>query len=151
MVAAGFLRIVTNSKAYAVPAPPAQAIAFLKSILDVPGVYMPELGSEWPTFEKMCVELDLRGNKGPDAWIAAAVVAGGFHLVTLDKGFARVLRRGQYTLLMHEPNLQEPRTWYAVRRWGFTPSELSSPYPTPYTLRIGARSPGAGADVAGGV
>lgn len=99
MVAAGFLRLVTHSKVFRQPTPTADAVAFLKAVLQVPGAVIPEVGGEWPGLEARCLELVLTGNEIPDAWIAAAVDAGGYHLVTFDRDFRRLLRPSQYTLL----------------------------------------------------
>lgn len=52
MVAAGLLRLVTHSKVYVAPTPLDQALAFLRSVLSVPGVELAELGPEWPLFEQ---------------------------------------------------------------------------------------------------
>ncbi len=116
MVAAGFLRVVTNRKMFPEPDSPRDAAAFLKTLFDVPGVTMPHLGGEWRSFEKLCVDLDLAGNEIPDAWIAAAVSNRGFHLVTFDADFARLLRPTQYTLLSRMVGIAEPRARYRVRK-----------------------------------
>ena len=99
MVAAGFVRIATNPKVFSQPTPTRQAIAFLRAILKVPGAIMPELGREWSGVERLCLDLSLTGNRIPDAWIAAAVSAGGYHLVTFDRGFRDLLRSSELTLL----------------------------------------------------
>ena len=116
MVAAGFLRLVTNRKVFPVPAAPQQAVEFLRSITAVPGVSMPHLGTEWGNFEKLCVDLNLAGDDIPDAWIAAAVTAAGLHLVTFDTDFARLLRPTQYTLLSKAFGVAEPRPRYGARK-----------------------------------
>ena len=99
MVATSFVRLVTNPKVFVQPTPVADAIAFIEAILAVPGVEMPELGSEWRSFTRLCLGKGLSGNHIPDAWIAAAVMAGGFHLVTFDRGFAELLPPVDRTLL----------------------------------------------------
>lgn len=109
MVASGFLRLVTNSKVFREPDPTERTVAFLRDLLAGPGVTMPKLGPEWPAFQNLCVELNLAGNDIPDGWIAAAVSVNGLHLVTFDRGFARLLRRSEYTLLGAKPGVREPR------------------------------------------
>ncbi len=99
MVAASFLRLATNARVFPQPMPPREAIAFLRAILKVPGTAMPELGREWSAFERLCLDHTLTGNRIPDAWIAAAVTAGGHHLVTFDRGFRDLLRSSEFTLL----------------------------------------------------
>lgn len=122
MVAAGFLRVVTNPKALRQPDPIREAVAFLSSLLEVPGVSMPELGREWSAFATLCLERGLHGNQVPDAWIAAAVQTEGLHLVTFDADFEKLLRRSEYTLLHDEPQVQEPRGTYAVRGRFYRPA-----------------------------
>ena len=100
MVAAGFMRLVTNPKVFADPAPVDQALAFVRAVLDEPGVALSPLGPEWPLFEQLCSMHGLAGNDIPDAWIAAAVQAAGERLATFDRGFSRLLRPRELTLLV---------------------------------------------------
>jgi toxin-antitoxin system PIN domain toxin len=99
MVAAGFLRLVTNSRVFPDPSPIKDAVAFLDALLATPGVEMPERGREWQTFRRMCLDEKLRGNDIPDAWIAAAVKVLNGRLVTFDRGFARLLGRSEVLIL----------------------------------------------------
>jgi toxin-antitoxin system PIN domain toxin len=99
MVAAGFLRLVTNARVFPDPSPTKDAVAFLDALLAVPGVEMPESGREWPTLRRICLEGTLTGNAIPDAWIAAAVKVLNGRLVTLDRGFTRLLGKGELLLL----------------------------------------------------
>jgi toxin-antitoxin system PIN domain toxin len=99
MVASGFLRLVTHPKVFVEPTPPEAAVSFMRAVLDTPGVQIPALGEEWPLLEHLCLRLGLTGNDIPDAWIAAAVQTHHLHLVTFDKGFRRLLKPSQITLL----------------------------------------------------
>ncbi|MGH9239933.1 MAG: TA system VapC family ribonuclease toxin [Vicinamibacterales bacterium] len=99
MVAAGFPRLATNPRVFVVPTSIEAAIAFLDSVLSVPGVDMPELGREWPTFRQLCRDHSLAANAITDAWIAAAVRTLGTHLVTFDRGFTQLLGRTELTVL----------------------------------------------------
>ena len=99
MVAAGFLRLATNPKLFASPMPIAAAVAFVDSLLVIPGVEIPELGREWPTLRQLSCDLGLAVNAITDAWIAAAVRTIGSHLVTFDKGFRRLLGNAELTVL----------------------------------------------------
>ena len=99
MVAAGFLRLATNPKIFASPTPIGAATDFIDSLLAIPGVEMPELGREWPTLRRLSRQGDLAANAIPDAWIAAAVKTLGSRLVTFDRGFSRLLDRGELTVL----------------------------------------------------
>lgn len=100
MVVASFLRLVTNSKIFKHPTPVDEAAGFLDALVAVPGVEMPSLGAEWPLLRQLCVEKNLTANDIPDAWLAAAVIQLGEHLVTFDADFKRLLRRTQVTILI---------------------------------------------------
>ena len=100
MVVASFLRLVTNPKIFVQPMPSKDAVEFLDALLVVPGVEMPSLGREWPTFRQLCIEKRLAANAIPDAWLAAAVIHLGEHLVTFDADFKRLLKRTQLTVLL---------------------------------------------------
>jgi toxin-antitoxin system PIN domain toxin len=99
MVAASFLRLVTHPKIFVNPTPIAEAARFVDALLSMPGVSAPALGQEWPVLRKLCVEKDLSANDLPDAWLAAAVIQQGEHLVTFDRDFNRLLTRSQLTRL----------------------------------------------------
>jgi uncharacterized protein len=99
MVTAGFLRLATNPKLFALPMPITAAVAFVDSLLVIPGVEMPELGREWPTLRQLSCDLELAVNAITDAWIAAAVRTVGSHLLTFDKGFRRLLGNAELTVL----------------------------------------------------
>ena len=99
MVVASFLRLVTNPKIFTQPTPVEKAMAYLDALLEVPGVEMAALGSEWPIFREVCIEKKLSANDIPDAWLAAAVIQYGEHLITFDADFKKLLRRSQVTVL----------------------------------------------------
>jgi toxin-antitoxin system PIN domain toxin len=99
MVAAGFLRLATSRKIFVAPMSIEAALAFVDSLLAMPGVEMPELGREWPALRQFCRDRALVGNDITDAWIAAAVRTLGGHLVTFDRGFTRLLSRADLTVL----------------------------------------------------
>lgn len=100
MVVASFLRMVTNAKIFVHPTPVEDAVGFVDALLSVPGVEMPELGVEWPMLRQLCITKKLAANDIPDAWLAAAVVQLGEHLVTFDADFKKLLGRTQVTVLV---------------------------------------------------
>lgn len=118
MIAAGFVRLVTNRRIFSAPNTAAQAHAFIRGLLAVPGVSMPAVGHEWRAFEKLCVDQELVGADVADGWIAAAVKANGLRLVTLDRAFARLLEPAECLLLEARGGVQERRGAYTVRRMG---------------------------------
>lgn len=99
MVASGFLRLVTHPKVFVNPTPIGDAMVFLRAVLDSKGVVQLLLGNEWEEFERLCIELGLRGNAIPDAWIAAAAQNHHLHLATFDKGFRKLLKPSMVTVL----------------------------------------------------
>lgn len=99
MVAASFLRLVTNRRIFVHPTPVQDAMEFLDALVLVRGVEMPALGAEWPIFRQLCVEKKLTANDIPDAWLAAAVIQYGEHLVTFDADLKKLLGRAQVTVL----------------------------------------------------
>ena len=102
MVVASFLRLVTNLKIFVHPTPVQKAVEFIDALLAVPGVEMPPLGAEWSTMRQLCLERKLAANDIPDAWLAAAVIQLGEHLVTFDTDCKKLLKRTQVTVLTVE-------------------------------------------------
>lgn len=88
---AGFLRIVTNARIYADPAPTSRAMAFADGVRRARRRrWVAVTDSVWSRFEAI-LEADpqVRGNLVPDAWLAALALAHGCRLATADRGFAR--------------------------------------------------------------
>jgi toxin-antitoxin system PIN domain toxin len=99
MVLASFLRLVTHPEIFIHPTPTAEALRFVDALLTAPGVEQPALGAEWPVLNKLCADKALAANDVPDAWLAAAVIYQGEHLVSFDADFKRLLSRAQFTRL----------------------------------------------------
>ena len=99
MVIASFLRLVTHPKIFIHPTPMSQALRFIDALLAAPGVEQPALGAEWPALRKLCADKTLAANDVPDAWLAAAVIHQGEHMVSFDTDFKRLLSRSQFTWL----------------------------------------------------
>ncbi|MDM0107302.1 PIN domain-containing protein [Variovorax sp. J22R24] len=99
MVIASFLRLVTHPKIFVNPTPTIEALRFVDALLSAPGVEQAALGAEWTAFREMCADNALGANDIPDAWLAAAVIHQGEHLVTFDGDFKRLLSRVQFTRL----------------------------------------------------
>ncbi len=99
MVLASFLRLVTSPKIFLSATPITDAVAFVDGLLASPGVHLAPVGPEWPALRRLCLDKQLAGNDLPDAWLSAAVVHLGEHLVTFDRDFRKLLTRSQVTLL----------------------------------------------------
>ena len=100
MVLASFLRLVTSPKIFQAPTPIEEAVAFVDALLAVSGVQLVALGAEWPRLRRMCLDKRLAGNALPDAWLAAATMHSGEHLVSFDRDFRKLVGRSQFTLLV---------------------------------------------------
>ena len=99
MVLTSFLRLVTSSRIFQFETPIEDAVAFVDALLASPGVQLAPLGPEWSKLRQLCLDKQLGGNDVPDAWLSAAVTHMGEHLVSFDRGFRKLLPRGQFTLL----------------------------------------------------
>jgi uncharacterized protein len=100
VVAAGYLRLVTNPKVFPQPTPLTDAIEFMDAILSHAGVGMTEIGmDEWIACRHLCLDKNLRGNAVPDAFIAAATRLRGATLTTFDGGFSSLLPPSYLQLL----------------------------------------------------
>ena len=100
MVLASFLRLVTSPKIFQQATPIEDAVAFVDALLAASGVQLASLGPEWPKLRQICLDKQLWGNDLPDAWLSAAVVHVGEHLVSFDRDFRNLLSRSQFTLLV---------------------------------------------------
>lgn len=99
MVIASFLRLVTHPRIFVNPTPITEALRFVEALLASPGVEQPALGAEWPVFRRLCADKALAANDVPDAWLAAAAIHQGEHVVSFDADFKRLLSRAQFTRL----------------------------------------------------
>lgn len=99
MVLASFLRLVTSARIFQAPTPVDDAVAFADAVIASPGVQLASLGPEWPTLRQLCIDKQLTGNRLPDAWLAAATLRLGEHLVSFDRDFRGLLSRSKFTLL----------------------------------------------------
>ena len=99
MVLASFLRLVTSPKVFQLATPVEDAVAFIDALMASPGVHIAPLGPEWAKLRQLCLDKQLGGNDLPDAWLSAAVIHLGEHLVSFDRDFRKLLARSQFTLL----------------------------------------------------
>ncbi|HEY2257087.1 MAG TPA: VapC toxin family PIN domain ribonuclease, partial [Variovorax sp.] len=82
--------------------PMSEALRFIESLLEASGVEQPVLGPEWPELRALCIEKALSANDVPDAWLAAAAIHQGEHVVSFDADFRHLLSRAQFTRLRHQ-------------------------------------------------
>jgi uncharacterized protein len=90
---------VSSPKIFREPTPVEDAVAFVDALLAAQGVHLAPLGPEWPRLRQLCVDKQLKGNAVPNAWLAAATIYLGEHLVSFDRDFRKLIGRSQFTLL----------------------------------------------------
>lgn len=87
----GFLRIVTNPRILADPAPISDALAFVDRLRNARRGYpIAASTATWAVFAAhVAQDRGIRGNLVPDAYLAALAASHGCRLATADRGFAR--------------------------------------------------------------
>lgn len=89
LVLSGVLRVLTHPRVFHPPTPSGDAMAFVDSLLAQPELAPLRPGDgHWRIFRGIAVELQLTGNRLPDAYHAALAIEHGCKWVTLDRGFA---------------------------------------------------------------
>lgn len=90
LVLSRFLRVVTHPRAMTTPAPLGVALAFAAALRQSPNAVTLSPGSRhWDIFERLCRRAEARGNRVPDAYLAALAIEHGAELITADGDFAR--------------------------------------------------------------
>jgi toxin-antitoxin system PIN domain toxin len=89
-VVSGFLRIVTHPRVFATPTPLDDAFGAIDDLLRRPEVtILRPRNRHWELFRDLCRRADARGNRVPDAHLAALAIEWSGELVSTDRGFAR--------------------------------------------------------------
>lgn len=96
---AGFMRLVTNKRIFAVATPAAQAVEFVDWLLSDPKVQLINAANEWPVMRQLVVDKQLTDNHIPGAWLASLAISLSEPFVTFDKGFRQLLPRSLLVLL----------------------------------------------------
>ena len=91
LVLGGVVRIVTNPRIFADPAPTAAAREFLSRVRAARrGRWLSSGPAVWHEFDQLAEgDPGVRGDVVPDAFLAALALAHGARLATADRGFAR--------------------------------------------------------------
>ncbi len=90
LVLSGFLRVVTNPRAFGLPTPLSQALDFVSSVRDQPNCVRVEAGARhWSIFRSLCLDAGATGDLVPDAYLAALAIESGSEWITMDRDFAR--------------------------------------------------------------
>jgi toxin-antitoxin system PIN domain toxin len=87
----GLVRIVTNPRVVAAPAPLSLALDFVRRLVDAPRARWVAAGpSAWSRLATLSAsDRPLGGNLVPDAYLASLALTHGCRLATADRGFAR--------------------------------------------------------------
>jgi toxin-antitoxin system PIN domain toxin len=87
----GFVRLATNPRIYRAPVTAPEALAFVDALINAPrAIEIRPTESTWGRFATICTEdRRVRGNRVPDAWLAALAISHGARLATADRDFAR--------------------------------------------------------------
>ncbi|MEX0782054.1 MAG: type II toxin-antitoxin system VapC family toxin [Dehalococcoidia bacterium] len=89
-VLSSVLRIVTNRKMHAEPSTLEEALAFCSDATGGVGYVDLNPGPRhWDIFVRLCRAADARGDRIPDAYLAALAIEHGCELATFDRGFGR--------------------------------------------------------------
>jgi uncharacterized protein len=90
VVLTGFVRVVTHPRVFVSPTPLQEALIFVESLRVRPNCVEVSPGPRhWQIFADLCRATDARGNRVPDAYLAAIAIESGSEWVTADRGFAR--------------------------------------------------------------
>jgi len=90
IVLSGFLRVVTNPRAFKEPTPLPVALEFLEGLRVGPASLRVTPGARHLTiFERLCRATEATGNAVPDAFLAAVAIEQGATWFSADRGFAR--------------------------------------------------------------
>lgn len=91
VVLTGFVRVVTNPRVVADPAPTSEALRFVDVLRAAPRARsLPQTDAAWLELARIAAaDAAVRGNLVPDAWLASLAIAHGCRLATADRGVAR--------------------------------------------------------------
>lgn len=90
VVAASFVRLVTNTRIFNKPSAVAEAWRFLEVLETEPTARMVEIDAQtYSIFKHLCLVSEARGNDVPDAFLAAIAIRNRAILVSADRGFQR--------------------------------------------------------------
>ena len=90
LVLSGFLRVVTNPRAFPDPTPLPLAVEFTASVRERPNAVPVDPGRRhWDIFTRLCGDVAAKGNIVPDAYFAALAIESGSEWITADRDYAR--------------------------------------------------------------
>jgi hypothetical protein len=89
-VVAGFIRVVTNPRVFAVPSTLDAALSFVDALVAAPAAVQPALSERLGgLLGEVCRGAGATADRVPDAYLAAIALDLDAELVTADRGFSR--------------------------------------------------------------
>jgi toxin-antitoxin system PIN domain toxin len=90
-VLTGFVRVVTNPRVFADPAPTVDALTMVDALRGLPNARgLAATDASWARLAAIAAEdVAVRGNLIPDAHLASIAIVHGARVATSDRGFAR--------------------------------------------------------------
>lgn len=90
VVLSGCLRVLTHPGIFDPPTPASQALRFVRQIREHRNAVPVAPGARhWGIFCDLCEKTGARGNKVPDAFLAALAIESGSEWITTDRDYAR--------------------------------------------------------------
>ncbi|HBH80475.1 MAG TPA: VapC toxin family PIN domain ribonuclease [Nitrospira sp.] len=90
LVLSGFLRVVTHPRVFGDPTPLGLAMEYAASVRNHPNAVSLAPGDRhWEIFQRLCQEVNARGNLIADAYLAALAIETGAEWITTDRDYAR--------------------------------------------------------------
>ena len=90
LVLSGFVRVATHPRIFSPPAPVGAALDFVDALRAQPNAVMVVPGRRhWSIFDRLCREVDAKGNLVADAYLAALAIESGSEWITTDRDFSR--------------------------------------------------------------
>ena len=90
LVLSGFLRVVTHPRVFREPTPLPVALDVVTRLRATPNAVRVAPGDRhWPIFTSLVNDADARGNRVPDAYLAAMCIEQGATWYSADRDFAR--------------------------------------------------------------
>jgi len=90
LILSGFLRVVTNPKAFKLPTPLETAVAFAELLRSQPNCVPVAPGPRhWDIFTQLCLTAGVKGDLVPDAYLAALAIESGSEWMTTDHDYSR--------------------------------------------------------------
>jgi uncharacterized protein len=90
LVLSGLVRVATHPNVFAKPSPLGDALEFTEQLRSRPNCVPVASGRrQWGIFRTPCIEAGAKGNRVPDAFLAAMSIEASCEWITTDRDFSR--------------------------------------------------------------